>query len=372
MKVKAITIAILMVVSTTIVQSQEVTTKALKVVTTQAPNGGMWPQVAVDSKDVVHMVYRIPRSKNADVYYVRQKPGEKAFSEPIRVNSIPRSIAWGKLAIGKDDRVHVSMGTAGYGVYTRMNDSGTVFEEERPMDLAVAGRIYADQKGNVYIVCIAPPDPSRNFKFEESEWALYFVHSRDNGKTFSKARRVTQKELGACNCCMVGGFLDQEGTLYIGYRAAEKNVHRDSYLFISTDFGETFQEILLSNWRLNACPNGDYQFMQRDGGPFVFWKNRYQNYVAKIGMGEPKHVTVPKELKNRKDGILISNTKGEVLHVFREGWTRGKGGSVGWQLYDENFKPLKEKGFIKDGSLGEDHLTAYALPDETFVVLNVK
>src|SRR5262245_31313463 len=75
------------------------------------PNGGIQPQVVVDAKRVVHIVYLGGEPKAADVFYVRLEPGQKNFPEPLQVNHERGSaIALGtirgaQLALGRNGRV---------------------------------------------------------------------------------------------------------------------------------------------------------------------------------------------------------------------------------------------------------------------------
>src|ERR1019366_449896 len=82
---------------------------AAPVVTTmRVPDNGLQPQVAIDSRDTVHMIYYKGEAGAGDIFYVRSTDGGATFSRPIRVNSQRGSaIAMGtirgaQLAIGKD------------------------------------------------------------------------------------------------------------------------------------------------------------------------------------------------------------------------------------------------------------------------------
>jgi len=111
----------------------------------RTPGGGIQPQVAVDRKGVLHLIYFSGDPSAGDIYYVRKAAGAPGFSNPLRVNSVPASaIAVGSVrgpqfALGKGGRVHVAwMGAHPMGskktvpmLYTRLNDPGTAFEPER-------------------------------------------------------------------------------------------------------------------------------------------------------------------------------------------------------------------------------------------------
>src|SRR3954462_13716998 len=86
---------------------------AAEVSVMRTPNDGIQPQVAVDSAGSVHLIYYKGNDGGGDIFYVREKAGEKDFSKPIRVNSRPASvmavgtIRGAQLAVGKVGRVHV-------------------------------------------------------------------------------------------------------------------------------------------------------------------------------------------------------------------------------------------------------------------------
>src|SRR5579884_3440360 len=102
----------------------------------RVPNGGIQPQVVVDGKGVLHMLYYHGDPRHGDIFYVRSSNAGAAFSRPLRVNSEQASaIAIGNIrgahfAVGKGGRVHVAwndsrkMGSSGGEVmsYTRLND----------------------------------------------------------------------------------------------------------------------------------------------------------------------------------------------------------------------------------------------------------
>src|ERR1043166_9448891 len=87
--------------------------RATQVRLTRVPEGGLQPQVAVDSKGAVHLIYFKGDPKQGDVYYTRSVDGGTTYQAPIRVNSQAGSaIAIGtirgpQMALGKADRVYV-------------------------------------------------------------------------------------------------------------------------------------------------------------------------------------------------------------------------------------------------------------------------
>src|SRR5437868_11730733 len=53
----------------------------------RVPEGGIQPQVAVDSRGTVHMIYYLGDPAGGDVIYVSSRDGGATFSKPIRVNT---------------------------------------------------------------------------------------------------------------------------------------------------------------------------------------------------------------------------------------------------------------------------------------------
>src|SRR4051812_15447815 len=62
-----------------------------RVTTVRVPNDGIQPQVAVDGKGVVHLLYFKGDPGGGDVFYTRAEGG-KRFGAPLRVNSQPGSV----------------------------------------------------------------------------------------------------------------------------------------------------------------------------------------------------------------------------------------------------------------------------------------
>src|SRR5205807_2118971 len=82
-----------------------------KVTVQRVRNGGIQPQVAVDSKGVIHLITYSGDAGGGDIFYIRSVDGGTTFSEPLQVNHQPGSaIAIGSirgahLAVGKNGRV---------------------------------------------------------------------------------------------------------------------------------------------------------------------------------------------------------------------------------------------------------------------------
>src|SRR5688500_13258311 len=98
----------------TVVALGFVSTAQADVVLVKTPHKGIQPQVAVDAKGGVHLLYFDGDPKAGNLNYVKRDAGKKDFSMPMRVNSQDGSavaagtIRGGQLALGKNGRVHVA------------------------------------------------------------------------------------------------------------------------------------------------------------------------------------------------------------------------------------------------------------------------
>jgi hypothetical protein len=328
------------------------------VVLLKVPDGGLQPQAAVDSKGTIHVIYLYGDPAAADVGYVRKIPGERAFSDPIRVNDQPGSaIALGTvrgahLAIGKMGRIHVAWNGSGKAepkttrnsapmLYTRMRDDGRGFENQRNVmqittGLDGGGTVAADQFGNVYVVWHAQGQKNGQPQEGEIYRRVWLAQSTDDGRTFKAERPVSPPTSGACGCCGMGALADKEGTVYLSYRTAREAVHRDMYLLVSRDRGKSFQPIELQPWQIGACPMSTSSLAEANGRVAVSWETARQVYFAFVdgtrGLIESP-CSAPGQGSNRKHPTVAINKAGEVLFAWTEGTGWKKGGRGEWCIF---------------------------------------
>jgi hypothetical protein len=360
-----------------------------RVLVRRIPNRGIQPQVAVDGKGVVHLIYFRGEPAAGDVFYVRSEDGGTTFSAPLRVNRHAGSaIAVGNirgahLALGMNGRVHVAwMGSdraqpraphkAMPMLYTRLDEAGTAFEPERnvigsAVGLDGGGSLAADEAGNVYVSWHAPVP---GMKGEENR-RVWVAHSADDGKTFGPERPVNEDTTGACGCCGMRAFADHRGAVYVLYRSATVGIHRDMYLLRSPKDGTGFRGDKLQEWTTGTCPMSSAAFCESAVGVLAAWETDGRVYYTRIDPATGQRsapVAAPGSGKGRKHPAVAANAGGETLLAWTEGMGWNQGGSLAWQLYDKDGKPVGERGRA-DGVPTWSLVAAFAGPDGTFVVL---
>lgn len=338
---------------------------ARKVHRVRVPQGGLQPQVARDDAGQVHMIYYTGDASAGDIYYVHTSDEGKTFSEPLLVNSVPGSaIAMGNirgahLALGKQARVHVAWmgssksqpkapGDATPMLYTRLDDTGKQFEPQRNVitshvGLDGGGSLAADPLGNVHVAWHAGDGEEEG----EASRRVWVASSTDEGKTFSAERAAFGEATGACGCCGMRAFADHEGRLYMLYRSATEQVHRDMYLLTAGATDATFRGVNVSPWEIGQCVMSSASLAETPAGVLAAWETEGQVYYAKIDPATGKTgraVAATGEPKLRKHPAVCANQQGEVLLVWTEGMGWNQGGTIAWQVYDRKGKPTKVKG----------------------------
>ena len=364
----------------------------------RVPGGGLQPQVAIDGQGTLHLIYYAGDPQQGDLFYLKSTDGGTTFSRAIRVNSQPGSaiavgtIRGAQLAVGKDRRVHVAWngssdatpagplnpdsGKLGMPMlYARLNDAGIAFEAQRNLmrhsfGLDGGGSIAADRSRNVYVAWhgIGQAEASGTGKEGEARRRLWIAKSQDEGRSFSPEEKAWSRETGACGCCGMKIFVDRRANIYALYRSATESVHRDIYLLMSQNQGQSFQGRLLHKWDINACPMSSMDIAENADMVVGAWETGGQVFWARLDGGGGQPISPAGEGKGRKHPRLAVTQSGDVLLAWTEGTGWKKGGSLAYQVYDRTGQPTADAGRLP-GIATWSFAAVAATPDNRFSIL---
>lgn len=361
--------------------------EAAQVAVMRTPEGGIQPQGVMDRYGNLHLIYFKGDPAAGDVFYVRKEQRAASFSKPIQVNSHPGSVVaigsvrGAQIAVGKNGRVHVAWlgsgkakprgpGNATPMLYTRLNGAGTAFEPQRNVmqyatGLDGGGSVAAGKFGDVYVAWHANPKANG-----EANRRVYLARSTDDGKSFARETPANEEATGACGCCGMRAFADNDGALYILYRTATQLIHRDMELLISHDRGHSFTGRRIAKWRLSACPMSTDDISQGGRRVLAAWETAGQVYYDEVSPQTQRissSVAAPGSEGDRKHPSVAANAKGETLLAWTEGTAWQKGGSVAWQVFDNTGRPIRMAGRA-EGLPVWGLVAALARPDGGFMI----
>lgn len=358
--------------------------------------GELQPQVSFDDAGKLHVVTFRGEAGRGDLFHSVSGDGGVTFSRAIRVNSEAGSaIATGtirgaQIASGRNGQVHIAWnGSTSNGplnpdsgkrgmpmLYTRMTDARTAFEPQRNLmlhsfGLDGGGSVAADRLGNVYVAWHGIAEAEASAGEGEARRRVWITKSRDDGKSFQTERMAWAERTGACGCCGMKLHADRQSRVFGLYRSATESVHRDIYLLSSRNQGASFEGRLLHPWNINACPMSSMDIADNGKSVVAAWQTGEQIFWTRVdgdGRGTREPIPAPGEGKARKHARIAINQKGEVLLIWTEGTGWKTGGSLAYQLFDQNGKPTGEQGRMP-GIPAWSFAAVAARPDDSFLIL---
>jgi hypothetical protein len=177
------------------------------------------------------------------------------------------------------------------------------------------------------------------------------VWSADEGKTFKDELPISPKDTGVCGCCGMRLFSDGGENIYALYRSATDSVHRDIYL-LTTRKRFSFTAEKVGPWDIGTCVMSTAAFAPASGGgALAAWEQEGQIYFTRVSP-EAKttgFIPAPGPAGNRKHPAIAGDSKGNIVLAWAEGTGWQKGGSVAWQVFDPEGKPVPNSaGRAKD------------------------
>jgi hypothetical protein len=363
--------------------------------TLRVPNHGVQPQLALERDGAtLHLIYLTGDAQASDIQYLRvPTAGMVSFADraAVRVNAHPGSA----LAIGTIRGAHLSLGRNGVAhvawmgsgkseprapgrhapmLYTRSRPDGT-FEPERNLitkfvGLDGGGTVAADEQGNVYVAWHAP----NTVKGDEASRRVFVARSTDDGATFGPEEPIVDEPLGACGCCGMELLAPPGGTVVGLFRTATRQIHRDTRAFLFQGSFDRHWAATLEPSETGTCQMSTYALAQGSARhQFVAaWETlgriRFGAYSYRGVTTDGGH-DVPGAERNSKHPALAIDKAGNVLVAWAVGTGWQKGGSVAWQVFDRELKPIPAARGTADGLPAWSRPAAFASPAGGFVVV---
>src|SRR5262249_36018027 len=134
------------------------------------------------------------------------------------------------------------------------------------------------------------------------------------------------------------------------------------------DHGASFETAYEHHWKVSTCPMSSAAFSQAPTGILAAAETHERVFFVRLDPKTGKASSPVSPDTKAKHPVVVANNKGEVLFTWTEGTGWAKGGSVAWQLYDQNAKPISE--ISRAEGLPEWSLVAaYGEPNGDFVVI---
>lgn len=350
-----------------------------------APMGSLVPDVIMDNKGILHMVY----AANQNAYYVHSSDNGATFSSPVKVNS-SGSVEYKmgergpKISVGKDGIIHVawmdhwSPGAQVYARYTRSTDGGKTFENLRAVSAnpGVDGvSLAADGKDRVFVFWHTMR-PSQT-QIPQATW-LHLVLSANNGVSFSADTNIiiTNHNGLACSMCMTRARFGTDHNIYLAFRSAEDNV-RDFYVLKGNGLGNNFTAIRVNNdnWNIDYCPMvGPELEAGKRGSQFCAFMSKKHVYWSVSDSKSTKftqHVSTPQNEIDEIYPTAIGNKSSLVLFVWQvEKMSISGRAIVKWALYNVNGTYTGKQGIVGNTFAGTKATAFVGTDDNFYIVVN--
>jgi hypothetical protein len=352
--------------------------------TSRLPPGGICPRVAVEAAGRVHLVYFKGDPQHGDLFCSTSDDGGRTFADASRVNGqrgtvvVVGSVRGPQVALGKGGRVHVTwtgpVGAGGRGLamwYARSAADGSGFEPQRNVTVEHpgvdgGGSVAADPDGNVYVAWHAMADGGST----DAERQVWVARSSDDGATFGASMLASPADTGACGCCGLQVAAGAGGRVYVLFRAAAQHVHRDTYLMASGNYGSTFTIVATDPWQANACVMSTSALAVSDRTSLAAWETRGQIFRRPLdGAGGTTVARVSGRGNVSKHPAVAINGRGESVVAWAEGTGWARGGSVAWQAFAADGRPIGGESGRADGLPSWDAPAVFATPDGRFHIV---
>lgn len=272
---------------------------------------GRQPNIAVDIKGVVRMVY----GNDEKIYCITSTDNGTTFSKPVLVAQLPGmhlgNTRGPQLASSKNYSMIAAIDKAGSIHSYKLNHTkggwmkSTVVNDKTGSAVEGLMAIGADKEDNFYATWLDIRMENKN--------NIYFSSTSGNKTVWNKNQLVYKSPEGhVCECCKPN-ITVSSNKVVIGFRNWMMG-SRDIYYAVSDNKGKTFPEPKKSGtgtWRLNACPmDGGGLAVNDKGAVSAAWRRNSEVFYASPNRPE-------KKLGTGRDVSMAVN-KGNTLVAWHE------------------------------------------------------
>ena len=299
--------------------------------------------------------------------YVNSTDGGITFGAPIAiVDATARKPGlkfspW-DLAVAKDGRVHVALGTNAWQLKLPKEEWGFYYASLAPDAKTFAPVRNINHKPSEGFSIAAGTGATVTASFLSGK--IFTMISRDDGVTFSEPAE-TDATWNPCKCCTTSVTFGADGRLALLYREETDN-ERDMWLGLWDPIrGTKPQRAKISStpWRIAACPMTYFTVLPSANGYLAAWPTKGHIYFARLDKDgivlPPGEIRTP-GTNGMRTGVLALSAADDATLIA---WKNSD--ILGWQLYDSKGLPQGEPGSTPSAGNGAAGIVS---PDGKFVL----
>ncbi len=297
-----------------------------------APLNPRQPQVAVDAKGAIHVIFGV----GDFIHYRRSDDGGKTFSDAVELPAVP-SMSLGmrrgpRIAVTDTSQCVAAIG----GKQGKGRDGDLLAMKSLDGGKSWSAAVQVNDAANsaregLHAMAAGPGDSLcctwldlRNGKTE-----IMASSSTDGEATWSRNVLVYRSPDGSvCECCHPSVAIDEHGRVYVQWRNSLGGA-RDIYVASSSDGGRTFgkaTKVGNGSWPLDACPMDGGSIAVADGQLASAWRSEKSVYLLVAGQSEERRIGAGEQpwiamtnvgpfvvwLRQRSDLAYILNPRSET------------------------------------------------------------
>ena len=299
--------------------------------------------------------------------HVMSCDGGRTFSAPLTIAGAPANrpdlkfSVW-DLAVGKDARVHVALGTNAWQLKLPRDEWGYHYAS-----LAPGAKAFTPARNINH-------HPSEGYSLAAGERGavgacflshkLFTMVSRDGGENFPAFAEL-DSGISPCACCTTSATFGADGRLAVLYRE-EANNDRDIWLALwdpARGGKPARTRVSTTPWKIAACPMTYFTVVPTAKGYVAAWPTKGQIYFARLDKDgavlPPGEIKTPGTNGMRTGVQALIAADGATLIAWKNNDT------LGWQLYDANGAPQGNPGSAPSAGSGA---AGAVLPSGKFVL----